>query len=197
MDVQRESEHEAVYGKSFALYDKEEMVKFTDFFRQRFKANGIDPKVVFPGKRCIDAGCGNGRGTLFMLENGAKHVASVDISPTNIESTERNCRTFGFDAFDTRFVSLEQLPFADEEFDFVWCNGVVMHTANLDASLFEISRVLRIGGESWIYVYGPGGVYWYLVDAFRRNSERRISGTNAGTAPIDAASGALHRGMYG
>jgi ubiquinone/menaquinone biosynthesis C-methylase UbiE len=168
VEANRENEHDQVFGKSFALYDKEEMDKFVAFFRQRFKANGIDPKKVFSGKRCLDAGCGNGRGTLFMLENGAKHVTSVDISPTNIESTDRNCRAFGFDAYDTRLVTLEHLPFDDEEFDFVWCNGVVMHTANPDASLYEISRVLRVGGESWIYVYGAGGLYWYLVEAFRK-----------------------------
>lgn len=168
VEANRENEHDQVFGKSFALYNKEEMDKFVAFFRQRFKANGIDPTKIFSGKRCLDAGCGNGRGTLFMLENGAKHVTSVDISPTNIESTDRNCRAFGFDAYGTRLVTLEQLPFDDEEFDFVWCNGVIMHTANPDTSLYEISRVLRVGGELWIYVYGAGGLYWYLIDAFRR-----------------------------
>lgn len=166
VSANRENEHDQVFGKSFALYDQK-MGKFVDFFRQRFKANNLDPKKIFSGKRCLDAGCGNGRGTLFMLENGAAHVTAADISPTNIESVERNCKAFGFQSFDTRLVSLEHLPFKDEEFDFVWCNGVVMHTANPDASLFEVSRVLRVGGQAWIYVYGAGGVYWYLVEAFR------------------------------
>jgi ubiquinone/menaquinone biosynthesis C-methylase UbiE len=163
----REIEHEVVFGKSFALYGKQELAEFTDFFRQRFEANHLDPKTVFAGKRCVDAGCGGGRGTLFMLMNGAAHVTALDVSELNIETTTRNCKTFGFDSFTCKQTSLEHIPFDDGAFDFVWCNGVIMHTANPDACLSEIARVLKPGGQAWIYVYGAGGLYWYLVREFR------------------------------
>ncbi len=163
----REAEHDDVFGKSFALYDKAAIEEFVGFFQQRFSANGIDPRAVFNGKRCLDAGCGNGRGALFMLDNGAAHVTTADISPTNIESTARNIETFGFKNYSVKETSLETLPFEDGTFDFVWCNGVVMHTHNPDACLSELARVLKIGGQSWIYVYGSGGVYWYAVRRFR------------------------------
>lgn len=163
----REKEHDDVYGKSFALYNKDEMAQFTDYFRQRFYANNLDSRAIFSGKRCLDAGCGGGRGTLFMLMNGAAHVTAVDVSATNIESTARNCKEFSFDSVTCVESSLENLAFDDGQFDFVWCNGVIMHTANPDASLAEISRVLRIGGQAWIYVYGAGGLYWYLINEFR------------------------------
>jgi ubiquinone/menaquinone biosynthesis C-methylase UbiE len=149
----REAEHDDVFGKSFALYDKAEMKEFVGFFRQRFAANNIDPGVVFSGKRCLDAGCGNGRGALFMLDNGAAHVTAADISPTNIESAARNIETFGFKNYSVKQTSLESLPFEDGAFDFVWCNGVVMHTHNPDACLSELARVLKPGGQAWISVY--------------------------------------------
>jgi ubiquinone/menaquinone biosynthesis C-methylase UbiE len=164
----REKEHEDVYGKSFALYGRRELEEFTDFFRQRFEANGLDAKSIFAGKRCMDAGCGGGRGTLFMLMNGAAHVTALDVSELNIETTAKNCKTFGFDSVTCRQTTLENIPFADGEFDFVWCNGVIMHTAHPDKCLSEITRVLKVGGQSWIYVYGAGGLYWYLVREFRR-----------------------------
>jgi ubiquinone/menaquinone biosynthesis C-methylase UbiE len=163
----REEEHEDVYGRSFALYNADEMAQFTDYFRQRFAANGLDPKAIFSGRRCLDAGCGGGRGTLFMLGNGAAQVTAVDVSAQNVETTAHNCRTFGYESYKCLQTTLERLPFADGEFDFVWCNGVLMHAANPDACLSEITRVLKVGGDAWIYVYGAGGLYWYLVREFR------------------------------
>src|SRR5690606_25539730 len=153
---------------SFALYEKEEVANFADYFTQRFAANNLNSKAIFAGKRCLDAGCGGGRGSLFMLMNGAAHVTAMDVSPTNIETTLRNCTAFGFDSVTCRQSSLEAIPFDDGEFDFVWCNGVIMHTENPDACLSEISRVLKVGGNAWIYVYGAGGLYWYLVRHFRK-----------------------------
>jgi hypothetical protein len=39
----REREHEDVYGKSFALYDSEQMKQFTGFFEQRLLASRDNP----------------------------------------------------------------------------------------------------------------------------------------------------------
>jgi ubiquinone/menaquinone biosynthesis C-methylase UbiE len=163
----REREHEDVYGKSFALYGGEQMKQFTGFFEQRLLANGLDGKDLFEGKRCLDAGCGNGRGSLLMLKNGAAHVTALDISEENLRSVDRNLKSFGYSNFACRQTSLEKIDISDETFDFVWCNGVLMHTANPDKCLQEITRTLRIGGRSWIYVYGSNGLYWYLINRFR------------------------------
>lgn len=168
MNDNREDQHDTVFGKTFALYDRPEMEEFVGFFRQRFAANRLDARKIFEGRNCLDAGCGNGRGAIFMMSNGAKRVDFADISPTNIESTTKNLTSFGFDNVKGHLTSLETLPFADETFDFVWCNGVVMHTRNPDACLRELSRVLKVGGQAWIYVYGSGGAYWYSVQRYRR-----------------------------
>ena len=172
MATNLEYEHDDVYGQSFALYSKAELEEFLDPLTKRYAANGIDPRKVFQGKVCLDAGCGNGRGALFMLRNDAVSVDCVDISHTNIESTSENLRQFGFDNFTCHNQSLEDLPYEDETFDFVWCNGVIMHTAQPDACLREIARVLKVGGQSWVYVYGTGGVYWYCVRRFREIFEQ-------------------------
>ncbi len=163
----REKEHEEVYGKSFALYDGEQMKQFTGFFEQRLLANGLDGEALFKGKRCVDAGCGNGRGSLLMLKNGATHVTALDISEENLRSVDRNLKSFGYSNFECRQTTLEKIDLPDQSFDFVWCNGVLMHTAKPDACLQEIFRILRVGGQSWIYVYGSNGLYWYLINRFR------------------------------
>jgi hypothetical protein len=50
-----------VYGDTFALYDEAEFDAFVQPFRERLAANGI-AKDVFEAARCLDAGCGGGRG---------------------------------------------------------------------------------------------------------------------------------------
>ena len=167
MSKNLESQHDTVFGKTLALYNKTEMEEFVGFFERRFEANGINPTELFNNKICLDAGCGNGRGSIFMMSNKAKRVDFADISPTNIDSTQKNLETFGFSNCNGHETSLETLPFEDESFDFVWCNGVVMHTHDPDSCLKELARVLRVGGKAWIYVYGSGGTYWYIVRRFR------------------------------
>jgi ubiquinone/menaquinone biosynthesis C-methylase UbiE len=160
--------HDDVYGQTFAMYDKEEMIRFIEPFKIRFERNKLDLHSLFKGKKCLDAGCGNGRGSVFMAMHGAKEVQAIDVSPVNIESVQRNAQEFGFsEIISARLASLESIPFEDQSFDFVWCNGVLMHTHEPDACLKELARVLKIEGQSWIYVYGAGGVYWYCVYKFR------------------------------
>jgi ubiquinone/menaquinone biosynthesis C-methylase UbiE len=158
-----EALHDDVYGGTFNLYDKQALSEFIEPFRIRFRENGISPRDKFSGARCLDAGCGGGRGSIFMLENGAAHVTATDFSDKNIETTRKNLLDFGFNNFSCQQATLESLPFDDASFDFVWCNGVLMHTENPDRCFAEISRVLKPGGGIWLYVYGGGGLYWYFI----------------------------------
>lgn len=171
LPMKSEKKYELVFGKTFALYNKEELIKFIEPFKIRFERNNLDAKGIFQGKKCFDAGCGGGRGTLFMLMNGSEYVTSYDFSEINIETTIKNIKDFGFNNIEAKQGSLEHIPYPDENFDFVWCNGVIMHTANPDKCLSEISRILKIGGSAWIYVYGSGGVYWYTINRFRKMME--------------------------
>ncbi len=180
MSENPESTHDDVYGRTFALYDRDQLLAFMQPFVDRFTANELDATALFRGKRCLDAGCGGGRGTLFMLQNGAVSVTSFDFSARNVETTKRNAAKFGFTNVEVQQGTLEQLPFADDTFDVVWCNGVLQHAAHPDLCLDQITRVLKPGGRAWIYVYGSGGVYWYAVRHFREwfrdtSSEELIS----------------------
>lgn len=162
-----ERRYEQVYGDTFALYSRHEMLEFIEPLRARFENNGLNPRQLFEGKHCLDAACGNGRGALFMLMNGAARVTACDLSAKNVESTRSFLQQFGFSNADVTELSLEDLPYSDESFDFVWCNGVLMHTRHPNRCLRQIARVLKLGGKSWIYVYGSGGVYWRTIQRFR------------------------------
>ena len=167
MSINLEHQHNDVYGRSFALYDRNSLDEFVGFLNARFVANNINPSETFGGMRCLDAGCGNGRGALFMASNGAASVDCIDISAVNVASTATNLTSRGFSSTGVRHGSLEALPFPDQTFDVVWCNGVIMHTANPDACLRELARVLKVGGRCWIYVYGADGLPWYWISRAR------------------------------
>lgn len=162
-NLEGEKRYEHVFGDTFARYSQQEMVEFIEPFKVRFERNRLDASRLFAGKKCFDAGCGNGRGTLFMLMHGAAHVTSYDFSATNIDSTRRFAAAFGYNNVECRQGSLEGIPFADETFDIVWCNGVIMHTGRPNQCLREIARILKVGGRAWLYVYGAGGVYWRVI----------------------------------
>src|SRR4051812_11898027 len=162
----REALTALVYGDTFALYDSQAFELFLEPLRKRLQANGIDLDV-FRGQRCLDAGCGGGRGSILMGEAGAREVVGVDLSPTNIESCRKRAAQKGLTTLTFERASLASLPFADASFDVVWCNGVLHHTAEPDQGLKEITRVLKPGGHMWLYLYGSGGVYWYVVDWIR------------------------------
>ena len=155
-----------VFGDTFALYDEKSFDEFVAPFYTRLNNNGIN-KDIFRGKRCLDAGCGGGRGSILMAQCGAKEVIGVDFSATNIESCRKRAAQKGFSNMTFHQHSLMELPFEDESFDIVWCNGVLMHTIDPDKGLKEINRVLKKGGHMWLYVYGAGGVYWCMVDWVR------------------------------
>ena len=167
-DQVSEDDHDRVFGSTFSVYNSEELEEFKAPLQQRITLNKLDSASLFRGKTVLDAGCGGGRGSLLALENGASRLVCLDVSAQNVETTGKVLSKAGYSNFEIVQSSLEELPFEDEFFDFVWCNGVLMHTKNPAATLREIIRVLRVGGESWIYVYGAGGIYWRLMATFRR-----------------------------
>jgi ubiquinone/menaquinone biosynthesis C-methylase UbiE len=166
-DMDGEQRYDKVYGETFAMYSKADMVEFIEPFKIRFLRNSLDAEQIFKGKRCFDAGCGNGRGSLFMLMNGAAQVTAYDISRKNMETTRKFAAEFGFANIRTQEGSLEQIPFQDESFDFVWCNGVIQHTEHPNQCLSELARILKTSGQMWLYIYGSGGVYWRTISHLR------------------------------
>ena len=87
--------------------------------------------------RVLDAGCGTAELARLIA---APEVVCVDVSPAAVEAA----RTVGLDA---RVADIQDLPFAEAEFDVVTCNWTLYHLADLDRGLAEIARVLRRGGR--------------------------------------------------
>ena len=161
-----------VFGNTFSLYSDDEYEEFVEFLRRRLRSNSIDLERVFAGKRCLDAGCGGGRGSILMAECGASEVVAFDLSDANLRTTETFAARRGLNNVATVQGSVHALPFPDESFDVVWSNGVLHHTGDTDLAILEVTRVLKRGGWMWLYLYGSGGIYWHAMDWIRETLKR-------------------------
>jgi len=94
------------------------------------------------GASVLDAGCGSGEFSAFMVELGFS-VSSIDISSTAVAHAQERCPKANF-----RVASLDnELPFDDGAFAAVWCTEVIEHVFDVYRALAELNRVIRPGGR--------------------------------------------------
>ena len=141
-----------LYGSLFKEISCDDFVNRSKSFIKRIK---IDPGW-FMGKRCLDAGCGPGFAAYGLSEISRTRVYAFDISEGCL-SVARSRVSAGSNISFSR-ASNESIPFKDDSFDFLNCNGVVHHLLNTQGAIHELFRVLKPGGKIFIGVYGAGGV---------------------------------------
>ena len=103
------------------------------------------------GKSVLEVGCGVGLDTFVMATNGLQ-VTAVDLTDVGVATAkqrfERCGMTGGFGVSDAC-----ELPFSDDQFDYVYSFGVLHHVSDTERSIGEVLRVLRVGGEARIMLY--------------------------------------------
>lgn len=102
------------------------------------------------GMKCIDAGFGSGRGVMAMMALGGD-VHGIDLSEENLRNAVARSGNKNL-----RQGSVLDIPFENEAFDFVYCNGVIHHTTDPEKAFSELARVLKKGGMLFLSVYGKG-----------------------------------------
>ena len=100
-------------------------------------------KLVHPGERVLDAGCGEGALSWYLAERGAR-VTAMDISRPNIENARKFLAEKGaLDRVELLQGDAERLPFPDASFDVVVSSHVLEHLPDFDKGLSEIRRVTK------------------------------------------------------
>ena len=95
------------------------------------------------GWRVLDLGCGDGRFTGAIAAAGAASVVGVDISAEAIGRASAS-----YPSLEVREIAVgEGLPFADGEFDCVFCSEVIGQVVDVVGLLSEARRVLKPGGR--------------------------------------------------
>jgi ubiquinone/menaquinone biosynthesis C-methylase UbiE len=126
----------------------------------------------FRGKLVLDAGAGAGDQSAWILRQGAS-VVSVDLSPA-IEVVARKLR------LEPGWVGLQGdigcLPFSSDQFDIVYCEGVIPFTRDSLQTVVELSRVLKPGGVVLATHYGRSFRFLgKLRQAYQSALRRRLS----------------------
>ena len=125
-------------------------------------------KGFFKGKICSDLGCGTtGSGAFNLLNLGAKYCHLLDMHQHIKKPIQKNLRKFK-NKFKITIGSLEKLPYPDNYFDFILCQGVIHHMDNDHKGYKEIFRVLKKGGLAYVSVQGKGGLMTELTMNFLR-----------------------------
>jgi 2-polyprenyl-3-methyl-5-hydroxy-6-metoxy-1,4-benzoquinol methylase len=128
------------------------------------------------GKRVLDYGCGAGEGGIYLAKLGA-NVVGVDVSPGMLEAAHRLASAHGV-TIETRQVTENKIPAADNEFDLIYGNGV-LHHVDLSVAKRELARILKPDGIGCFIeplTYNPAiEVYRYLARTVRTEDEKPLS----------------------
>jgi SAM-dependent methyltransferase/uncharacterized protein YbaR (Trm112 family) len=103
----------------------------------------------FPGKKILDAGCGNGRFAYYAAKYGGE-VWAIDLGPA-VEVARQNTAQAG--EVQVVQADLYRPPFAPESFDFIYSIGVLHHLPDPEGAFQNLLRYLKPGGEIQIYLY--------------------------------------------
>jgi SAM-dependent methyltransferase len=102
------------------------------------------------GRRVLDAGCGTGRASVWLADQGAD-VVGVDVSPQMLRRAQADVPAGTFLVTDLA----EPLPFADESFDVVVSSLVMHYLRDWVPTLRELRRVLRPDGALVMSTHHP------------------------------------------
>jgi SAM-dependent methyltransferase len=91
-------------------------------------------------RRILEVGCGWGELAEWLARETGAEVVATDRSPRMIELA----RARGVDA---KLADVQELPFADGEFDVAVAAWMLYHVPGLERAIAELARVLRPGGR--------------------------------------------------
>lgn len=99
-------------------------------------------------RRVLDAGCGAGLALAIAARQGAM-VAGVDACGPLLEVARKRVPTA-----DLQVADIEQLPFAESDFDIVTAFNAIQYATDPAAAVAELARVCRDGGTVAIGAWG-------------------------------------------
>ena len=96
--------------------------------------------VAAQPKRILEVGCGWGELAEWLGRETGAEVVAVDLSPRMVELARER-------GVDARAGDVQELEFADGEFDVAVAAWMLYHVPDLDRGIAELARVLRPGGR--------------------------------------------------
>jgi SAM-dependent methyltransferase len=119
---------------------------------------GQKPSVDHP--RILDAGCGTGVGTEYLLHlNPDAAIVGIDLSAGALAVAQERCQKSGVGAARVEFkhLSLFDVDQLAGEFNLINCVGVLHHTPEPIRGIQALAKKLAPGGLLHVFVYGELG----------------------------------------
>lgn len=145
---------ERLYGRAVSKAKRGEEQYFADLEAQRYRSHyHLLPWIhgMQPGKRVLEIGSGIGLDSFTIASHGLDLYA-LDLTQVGMKTLK--------DRFERSQIPGQfsvgnacALPFENNSFDYVYSFGVLHHVADTKASIQEVLRVLKPGGEARIMLY--------------------------------------------
>jgi len=115
-------------------------------------------------EKVLEVGCGIGTDIAEFGKYGAD-ITAVDLTKEAVLNTLKMLNLYKIPCTrtDVRIADAEKLPFEKDTFDFIYSFGVLHHTPDTKAAVYEIKRVLKPGKTAVIFLYNRGLEYWRNV----------------------------------
>ena len=124
-----------------------------------------------PGSVILDAGCGSCAKSVLLAARGLQ-VVGTDFSQSALDLAAGTVAEHGVsDRISLQREDLTALSFADGQFKYILCWGVLMHVPEVQKALAELARVLAPGG---LLVLSEANMY--SVQAVTLRTLRRLMG---------------------
>jgi ubiquinone/menaquinone biosynthesis C-methylase UbiE len=105
-----------------------------------------------PTSRILDAGCRDAKHLIRLVRAYGGTGVGVDPVEIHIERAREQIEQAELTATITVFTGvMQELPYPDGHFDFIWCRDVLEQVADLPAGLRECARVLGADGRMLVY----------------------------------------------
>jgi SAM-dependent methyltransferase len=109
-------------------------------------------------RTALDFGCGNGKLSFRLKEQGAAKVYGVDVNADAL-ARARNANVHG-PSVEFLLGSISSIPLASDSVDLIFCISVLEHVMDVDSIVREWYRILRPGGKvliQWSAWHHPDG----------------------------------------
>jgi ubiquinone/menaquinone biosynthesis C-methylase UbiE len=129
----------------------------TDYF-------GVSPDY-FKGKRALDAGCGDtAKVPIAFYKLGCRDISAFDLGEDFKSTALATLDKFNVPRSCVSLSSgdVTNIHFADEQFDFASCHGVLVHLGDIESArkgFSELARVTKRGGLLYTVFGAVGGLF--------------------------------------
>ena len=132
-----------------------------DFSRKRFFACTQWDKEDLTNKNILEVGSGAGRFSQIVLGHTDGNLYSLDYSDAVTANFKNNGPHERLKLFQA---DIYKMPFAEAQFDKVFCFGVLQHTPDVERSVKALIDMLKPGGELVVDFYPIRG-WWTKIHA--------------------------------